>query len=98
VCTGNRTHVDPEDINPAMNYVLQKYNLPKLRFHDLRHTHASILLQLGEHPKVVSERLGHSSISITLDTYSHAMPDMQKNLARAFDSAMKTQRQDEASK
>jgi len=98
VCNGNGNPVDPKDINRDMKYVIQKYNLPKLRFHDLRHTHASILLQLGEHPKVVSERLGHSSISITLDTYSHVMPDMQKNLARAFDSAMKTQRQDEASK
>lgn len=51
--------------------MLQKSELPKIRFQDLRHTHASLLLQQNVHPKVVSERLGHSSVSITLDRYSH---------------------------
>ncbi|WP_412674856.1 helix-turn-helix domain-containing protein [Aneurinibacillus thermoaerophilus] len=63
--------------------------LPVIRFHDLRHTHATILLQLSENPKIVSERLGHVNITITLDTYSHILPDMQKNLAQNFDVAMK---------
>ncbi|WP_337100493.1 tyrosine-type recombinase/integrase [Paenibacillus sp. YIM B09110] len=51
--------------------MLRKSGLPKIRFHDLRHTHASLLLQQNVHPKLVSERLGHSSIGITLDRYSH---------------------------
>jgi len=52
---------------------------PRIRLHDLRHTHATHLLQAGIHPKVVSERLGHATISITLDTYSHVMPGMQES-------------------
>ncbi|SEU24429.1 tyrosine-type recombinase/integrase, partial [Paenibacillus sp. NFR01] len=47
-------------------------------FHDLRHTHATILLKRGVHPKIVQERLGHSSIQITLDTYSHVLPGLQE--------------------
>ena len=55
--------------------------LPMIRPHDLRHTHATLALQAGIHPKVVSERLGHANISITLDTYSHAIPAMQEEAA-----------------
>jgi integrase len=55
--------------------------LPRIRFHDLRHTHATLALAAGVHPKVVSERLGHASITITLDTYSHASPAMQETAA-----------------
>ena len=54
---------------------------PLIRFHDLRHTHATLALAAGVHPKVVSERLGHASITITLDTYSHAIPAMQETAA-----------------
>nr|WP_242620574.1 tyrosine-type recombinase/integrase [Senegalia massiliensis] len=50
----------------------------EVRFHDLRHTHATMLLKQNVHPKVVQERLGHSSIGITMDTYSHVSPDMKK--------------------
>jgi integrase/predicted RNA-binding Zn-ribbon protein involved in translation (DUF1610 family) len=55
--------------------------LPDIRLHDLRHTHATLALQAGIHPKVVSERLGHATVSITLDTYSHAIPAMQEEAA-----------------
>jgi integrase len=55
--------------------------LPTIRLHDLRHTHATLALSAGIHPKVVSERLGHSTVSITLDTYSHAIPAMQEDAA-----------------
>jgi len=55
--------------------------LPRIRFHDPRHTHATLALAAGVHPKVVSERLGHASITITLDTYSHAIPAMQETAA-----------------
>ena len=56
-----------------------------IRFHDARHTHATLLLKAGVHPKIVQERLGHSTIAITLDTYSHVTPSMQKAAAIAFD-------------
>ena len=55
--------------------------LPQIRSHDLRRTHATLALQASIHPKVVSERLGHAAISITLDTYSHAIPAMQEEAA-----------------
>ena len=58
-----------------------KADLPVIRFHDIRHTYASLALAAGVHPKVVSERLGHSSITITLDTYSHAIPALQEEAA-----------------
>jgi integrase len=85
----NGTPVDPADINKDFAYAIKKAGLPRIRFHDLRHTHATILLRLGENPKVVSERLGHAEVGITLDTYSHVLPDMQKNLAQNFEIAMK---------
>ncbi|TEB06983.1 Transposase [Pelotomaculum schinkii] len=59
-----------------------------ISFHDLRHIHASLLLKAGEHPKVVSERLGHSQIGITLDIYSHVMPGMQKETAKKIDNLL----------
>ncbi len=55
--------------------------LPRIRLHDLRHTHASLALAAGIHPKAVSERLGHSTVSITLDTYSHVIPALQTEVA-----------------
>jgi integrase len=54
---------------------------PNLLFHDLRHTFATLMLKGGEHPKVVQEMMGHATINITLDTYSHVLPDMQDNAA-----------------
>ena len=66
--------------------LLAKANLPRVRFHDLRHTAASLLLDQGIHPKIVSEMLGHSSVGITLDLYSHVTPSMQHQAADAIDS------------
>jgi integrase len=57
-----------------------------LKFHDLRHTHATLLLRRKINPKVVQERLGYSSIKMTLDTYGHLMPDMQSSAADALDA------------
>lgn len=58
--------------------IVEKAGLPKIRLYDLRHTSATMLLSEGEHPKVVAERLGHASTNLTLDTYSHVLPNMQK--------------------
>jgi Phage integrase family len=67
-------------------FLVIRSGLPHVRFHDLRHAHATLLLcQGGVHPKVVSERLGHATVGITLDIYSHVIPGMQEEAARAFD-------------
>jgi len=59
-----------------------------VRFHDLRHAHATLLLRQGVHPKIVSERLGHASIAITLDTYSHVVPGLQAAAAAQLDALL----------
>ncbi len=64
--------------------VLEKAAIPHIRFHDLRHTAATLLLSARVNPKVVSEMLGHASVSITLDIYSHVIPDMQQDAAAAI--------------
>jgi integrase len=63
--------------------------LPYIRFHDLRHIQASLMLQQGVHPKIVSERLGHSTIGITMDTYTHVLPNIQKEAAHQFEQLIK---------
>ena len=72
----------------AFPRLLEKANLPTIRFHDLRHSTATLLLSLGVHPKVVQELLGHSQISVTLDTYSHVMPDMQREAMAQMDTLL----------
>ena len=67
--------------------------LPRIRFHDLRHAHATHMLSSGVHPKVASERLGHSKVGITLDLYSHVMPGMQEDAAAKMDAALKAAQQ-----
>ena len=66
--------------------VCKRAGVEPRRFHDLRHTHATILLSAGVHPKIVQERLGHSSIKTTLDTYSHLIPTMQQSAVDVFDN------------
>ncbi|TXK74579.1 tyrosine-type recombinase/integrase [Paenibacillus sp. N3.4] len=68
--------------------LLQKTGFRQIRFHDLRHTCASLLLGLGILPKVVQERLGHSSVTITLDTYSHLVPNMQQDAANSLQNLL----------
>ena len=68
--------------------VLQRAALPAIRFHDLRHTCATILLSRSIHVKLVQELLGHATISITLDTYSHVLPGMDDGLADTMDDAL----------
>ena len=62
--------------------LLNKANLPPIRFHDLRHSTATLLLTLGTHPKIVQELLGHSQISVTMDVYSHILPTLQEETMR----------------
>jgi integrase len=68
--------------------LLKKAELPNIRLYDLRHTTATLLLSAGENPKVVSERLGHASIVLTLDTYSHVLPTMQEAATEKLEKIM----------
>jgi len=70
--------------------LIRKAGLRRLRFHDLRHAHATHLLASGVHPKVASERLGHSKVGITMDLYSHVMPGMQEDAAARVDASVRT--------
>ena len=68
--------------------ILKRANLPDIRFHDLRHSHASLLLLQGENPKVIQERLGHTKIELTLVTYSHLLPGIQRAAADRLDALL----------
>lgn len=80
----------PTSLTHEWTRLAAKSVLPRIRFHDLRHSHATQLLAAGVHPKIASERLGHSTIGITLDLYSHVMPGMQANAAEQVDAAIKS--------
>ncbi len=67
---------------------MQRAELPKITFHDLRHTCATLLFSMNVHPKYVQELLGHANIAITLDIYSHVMPGMGDQTARAMEDAL----------
>ncbi|MFC1952455.1 tyrosine-type recombinase/integrase [Chloroflexota bacterium] len=82
----------PNTISRAWRIIATKAGVSVIRLHDARHTHASLMLKQGVHPKVVSERLGHSSIQITLDTYSHVTPGLQEAAAKRFDEAIQKAR------
>jgi integrase len=73
--TRTGTPIDPANLLDDFRRILRKAGLPKIRFHDLRHSAASLLLGLNVHPRIVMELLGHSQISLTMDTYSHVVPD-----------------------
>ena len=69
---------------------MRQTGLKPIRLHDARHTHASIILRQGIHPKIVQERLGHTNIAVTLDAYSHVAPRLQEAAAKLFDDAFTT--------
>ena len=86
-CNSKGTFKDPNNLLREFNSIIKSASLPKITLHDLRHLHATLMLKNGENPKVVSERLGHSRIGITLDTYSHVLPDIQVSAAMRFEKA-----------
>lgn len=77
--------MDDGNLRRAFARLVRDTSLPHVRFYDLRHTAATLMLRAGVHRKVVSERLGHATVSITLDTYSHVLPDLQRDAAQALD-------------
>jgi integrase len=81
--------INPSNLrNRSFKPLLRRAGLPPIRFHDLRHTCATLLLSKNVNPKVVSEMLGHSSVSITLDFYSHLLPDMQEKAIEALEELL----------
>jgi len=78
----------PNTVSRALQEIARSIGLLGVRLHDLRHAHATILLQQGVHPKIVQERLGHSSVSTTLDIYSHVVPGLQEAAARRFEEGL----------
>lgn len=91
-CKEDGTPLDPREFTKRFQRLLEKAGLPKVRLHDLRHTHASLLLARGVHPKVVQERLGHSSITITLDLYSHLVPGLQEAAAATLNGLLRKEK------
>ncbi|WP_028308773.1 tyrosine-type recombinase/integrase [Desulfitibacter alkalitolerans] len=84
-CKEDGSLLDPREFTKRFQGLLKKAELPKIRLHDIRHSHASLLLAKGVSPKVIQERLGHSSITITLDLYSHLAPGMQEAASNMID-------------
>jgi integrase len=84
--------ISPIYISQRWARTIKKSRLTRPRFHDLRHAHATHMLANGVHPKVVSERLGHSKVGITLDLYSHVIPGMQEDAAAMVDRALSAAR------
>ena len=80
--------IRPDSVTRAFPEIAKSVGLRDVRLHDLRHAHATILLQQGVNPKIVQERLGHSSVSTTLDIYSHVLPGLQEAAARQFDESL----------
>ena len=79
------TPIDTSNLRRAWDRIVNAAGLPHLRFHDIRHVHATLMLAGGVHPKVVAERLGHANVGITLDTYSHVLPNLQAQAATALE-------------
>jgi len=79
---------DQRNVGRMFRRVLRAAGLPRMRFHDLRHSCASLLLTQGISPRVVMETLGHSRISVTMDTYTHVMPALLRDAADAMDRSI----------
>ena len=88
-CRFDGEPMNPEDLSRRFPDAVVKAGLPRITFHTLRHSHATQLLSGGTHPKVAQERLGHGSISVTMDLYSHHVPGMQEEAAERVDTALR---------
>ena len=80
--------LEPGNLLRTWREIVKVSDLPGLRLHDLRHAHATLILGKGVHPKVVSERLGHGSVNVTLDTDSRVLPGLQAAAAEARDARL----------
>ena len=88
-CIENGAIWKPSAFTSAYRALLVRRGIRPIRFHDLRHSHASQLMRAGVNAKVISERLGHSKVAFTMDTYSHLLPGMQEDAARKTDAGLR---------
>jgi integrase len=86
----------PDTVTHAFADLVKKAGVPHVRLHDLRHTHATLMMEQGINPKIVSERLGEASFAITLDLYGHVSPGHRAEPAQRFDQALAKQSEVEA--
>ncbi|MDP6494863.1 MAG: tyrosine-type recombinase/integrase [Dehalococcoidia bacterium] len=92
-CDCDGKPIRPNTVTRVWQTLATGAGLKVIRLHDARHSHASLLLKQGIHPKIVQERLGHSSITMTLDIYSHVAPGLQEAAALSFDKLVAPQRE-----
>lgn len=88
ICTSLGTPLTPANLRRSFNRLIKEDDATTIRFHDLRHSHATLLLSKGVNVKVISERLGHSNIKVTLDIYSHILPTMQQDAINKLDAIL----------
>lgn len=89
ICTHNNGEsINPENLGKTFKKLIKEYKLEPIRFHDIRHSFATILLQNGTNPKIVSEILGHSDVQTTLNVYSHVLPDLQKDTMQQLEGIL----------
>jgi len=89
--TGIGTPLDATNVGHYFHRIIKQADLPRIRFHDLRHTAASLLLAQGAHPRLVMEILGHSQTALTMNTYSHVMPTLHKEVAAEMEAILTAQ-------
>lgn len=91
-CSEEGEPIHPDRFSAAFRRVIKRARLPLIRLHDLRHTHATLALSAGVHPKVVAERLGHATVNVTLNTYSHVLPTLQEEAAERIAALLRGRR------
>ena len=93
-CKLSGAPLQPRHVSKEFSRTLRQAGMKQIRFHDLRHTHATHLLESGVHPKVAQERLGHSTIAVTMDIYSHVSAGMQEEAAAKIDASLRKSLED----
>ncbi len=88
MCTEKGTPINPRNLIRAFKQLSEIADLPRIRFHDLRHTHATLMISQNEPMKLIADRLGHSKISTTMDTYGHLLPNMQRDASDRLDRTL----------
>ncbi|MBO0997210.1 site-specific integrase [Bacillus sp. SD075] len=88
ICAENGAPYHPRNLTRTFNILTKKAELPHIRFHDLRHTHAALMIAQNEPMKLIAERLGHSKITTTMDTYGHLFPNMQRDASNRLDQTI----------
>lgn len=88
ICAENGAPYHPRNLTRTFNTLTKKADLPHIRFHDLRHTHAALMIAQNEPMKLIADRLGHSKITTTMDTYGHLLPNMQHDASNRLDQTL----------